>query len=147
MKFSQELGVPAIPTAEDEANTTYACRTKAKAKHQGHQQLRSKWESKALQSKYPQQVKQAAVDQDKPHRWLKAAGLKAQTEGFIIAAQDQSILTHWFQHNILKKPDMDPKCRLCGHFDETIDHLVSGCPEQAKTKYMHHHNKAAAHMH
>ena len=37
MKFSRELGVPAIPPAEDKANTTYARRTKAKAKHQGRQ--------------------------------------------------------------------------------------------------------------
>ncbi|CAH3015265.1 unnamed protein product, partial [Porites evermanni] len=29
----------------------------------------------------------------------------------------------------------------------TIDHLVSGCPELAKTEYIHRHNKAAAHMH
>ena len=42
---------------------------------------------------------------------------------------------------------MDPKCRLCGRFDETIDQLVSGCPELAKTEYIHRHNKAAAHMH
>ena len=42
---------------------------------------------------------------------------------------------------------MDPKYRLCGRFDETIDHLVSGCPELAKTDYIHRHNKAAAHMH
>ena len=53
-----------------------------------------------------------------------------------------------YQYNILKKPDVDPKCRLCGRFDKTIDHLlVSGCPELAKTKYTHCHNKAAAHMH
>ena len=32
-------------------------------------------------------------------------------------------------------------------FDETTDHLVSGCPELAKTEYIHRHNKAAAHMH
>ena len=66
MKFSRELGVPTIPPAEDEANTTYALRTKAKAKNQGRQQLRSKWESKAPHSKYPQRVTQAYVDQDKP---------------------------------------------------------------------------------
>ena len=42
VKFIRELRVPAIPAAEDEANTTYARRTKAKAKHQGRQQLRSK---------------------------------------------------------------------------------------------------------
>ena len=40
MKSSRELGVPAIPPAKVEANTTYARRTKAKAKHHGHQQLR-----------------------------------------------------------------------------------------------------------
>ena len=53
-----------------------------------------------------------------------------------------------YQYNILKKSDVDPKCRLCGRFNKTIDHLlVSGCPELVKTKYTHCHNKAAAHMH
>ena len=88
------------PPVEGEANTTNAYRTKAKAKHQGHQQLRPKWESKALHSKYPPRVKQADMDQDKTHRWLKAAGLKAETKDFIIAAQDQSLPTRWYQHNI-----------------------------------------------
>ena len=137
LETNAELGVPAIPSAEDEANTSYACRTKAMAKHQGRQQFRSKWESKALHGKYPQRVKQAGMDQDKTHRWLKAAGLKAETEGFMIAAQDQSLPTRWYQHKILKKPDVDPKCRLCGRFDETIDHLVSNCPELAKPEYIH----------
>ena len=92
-------------------------------------------------------MKQADEGQDKTHRWLKAAGLKPETESFIIAAQDQSLPTRWYQKNILEKPDVDPKCRLCGRFDETNDHLVSGCPELAKTEYIHRHNKAAAHMH
>ena len=35
-------------------------------------------------------------------------------------------------------------CRICGQFQETVDHLVSGCPELAKTEYMQRHNKAAA---
>ena len=105
--------MPAIPPAVDEAITSYACRTKAMTKHQGRQQFRSKFESKALHGKYPQRVKQADVDQDKTHRWLKAAGLKAEIEGFMIAAQDQSLATScWYQRNILKKPDVDPKCRL-----------------------------------
>ena len=88
MKFSRELEVPAIPPAADETNTTYVSRTKAKAKHQGRQQLKSKLESNALHGKYPQRMKQvkAGVDQDKTHRWLKAADLKAETEGFIIEA-------------------------------------------------------------
>ena len=85
-----------------------------------------------LHGKYPQLVKQADVDHDKTQRWLKRAGLKAETEGSIIAAQDQSLPTRWYHHNMLKKPYVDPKCRLCGRFGETIDHLVSGCPELAK---------------
>ena len=91
MKFNRELGVPAIPPAEDEANTTYALRTKAKAKHQGRQLLRLKLESKSLHGKYPQRMNR--LEQDRTHRWLKAAGLKAETEDFIIAAQDQSLPT------------------------------------------------------
>ena len=55
--------------------------------------------------------------------------------------------TRWYRYNILKKPDVDPKCRLSGRFEDTIDHLVSGCPELAKTEYTHRHNKASAHMH
>ena len=100
-----------------------------------------------LHGKYPQLVKQADVDHDKTHRWVKAPGLEAETEGFIIAAQDQSLPTRWYHHNILKKPDVDPKCRLCGRFGETIDHLVSGCPELAKTEYIHRQHKTTAHMH
>ena len=79
------------------------------------------------QGQVPQRVKEAGGPR-KNHRWLKAAGLKAETESFIIAAQDQSLPTRWYQHNILKKPDVDPTCRLCGRFDETIDHLVSSYP-------------------
>ena len=38
-------------------------------------------------------------------------------------------------------------CRNCGQFQETVDHLVSGCPELAKTEYIQRHNKAAAYLH
>ena len=100
-----------------------------------------------LHGKYPQVVKQADEDHDKTQRWLKAPGLKAETERFIIAAQDQSLPTRWYHHNILKKPDVDPKCRLFGRLGETIDHLVSGFPELAKTEYIHRQHKTTAHIH
>ena len=38
-------------------------------------------------------------------------------------------------------------CRLCNRYDESIDHILSGCPELAKTKCIKRHNNAAAHMH
>ena len=36
---------------------------------------------------------------------------------------------------------------MCNKYDETIDHIVSGCPELAKTEYIHRHDKAAAYIH
>ena len=38
-------------------------------------------------------------------------------------------------------------CRNCGQFQETVNHLVSGCPELAKPEYIQRHNKAAAYLH
>ena len=38
-------------------------------------------------------------------------------------------------------------CRICGQFQETIDHIVAGCPQLTKTEYLHRHNKAATYLH
>ncbi|XP_068753285.1 uncharacterized protein [Montipora capricornis] len=38
-------------------------------------------------------------------------------------------------------------CRICGQFQETLDHIVAGCPELAKTEYLHRHDKAAPYLH
>ena len=109
MKFSRELEVPTIPPAEDKANTSQLCpQNKGQGQTPRSPKARSKLESKALHGKYPQRVKQANVDQDNTHRWLKAASIKAETEGFMIAVQDQNLPTHWYQQHILKKPDVDP---------------------------------------
>ena len=32
----------------------------------------------------------------------------------------------------------------CGQFQETVDHIASGCPELTKAEYIQRHNKAAA---
>ena len=38
-------------------------------------------------------------------------------------------------------------CRICGQIQETIDHIVAGCPQLAKTEYLHRDNKAATYLH
>ena len=38
-------------------------------------------------------------------------------------------------------------CRICGPYQGTIDHIVAGCPELAKTEYLHRHDKAASYLH
>ena len=52
-----------------------------------------KWESKAMHGQYPSRIKEAGVDYKQQNDWLKGTGLKAETEGPIIAAQDQSSAT------------------------------------------------------
>ena len=42
---------------------------------------------------------------------------------------------------------MNPKCRLCNQYNETIDHIVSGCPVLAKSEFMQRHDKAASYIH
>ena len=44
----------------------------------------------------------ADVDQGNTHQWLRSAGLKAETEGFVMAAQDQSLFTRNYQYKIIK---------------------------------------------
>ena len=38
-------------------------------------------------------------------------------------------------------------CRMCNEFEETIDHIVAGCPVLANTEYIQRHDKAAGYLH
>ena len=79
-------------------------------------------------------------------QWLKPGGLKYETDGFIIAAQDQAIKTNYYRSKILNA-GTDRMCRICGQFQENIDHIEAGCPGLAKTEYLHRHDKAATYLH
>ena len=56
--------------------------------------------------------------------WLKKGYLKKETEGMIMAAQDQANRTRWVQKNI-DRMDITETCRMCGDKEETISHIVS----------------------
>ena len=64
----------------------------------------------------------------------------------MIAAQDQSLATRSY-HNKIIKDGTDPKCRMCNEFEETIDHIVAGCPVFPKTEFIQRHDKAAGYLH
>ena len=105
------------------------------AKVEGLKRLQHTWQQKPLHGQYPARTNQTDVDTQKTHQWLSSSCLKAETEGFIIAAQDQSLYTRNYQAQILKN-GVDPTCRCCGKFDETVDNLVSGCPVLAPKEYI-----------
>ena len=86
------------------------------------------------------------MDKKDTFNWLKSSSLKTETEGFIIAAQDQSLKTKNYITNIMKV-ESDPLCRFCDQYVETIDHLIAGCPILAKKEHLERHNKVAQYIH
>ena len=78
-------------------------RIKCLAKKQARKSMRERWEEKPMHGQYPTRVNRADADQQKTHTWLKSSGLKAETEGLIIAAQDQSLLTNSYQKQDTKE--------------------------------------------
>jgi phospholipid N-methyltransferase len=65
--------------------------------------------------------------------------LKAETEGEIVAAQDQTLHTKYQATKILHT-ETDSKRTLRQQFDETIDHIISACPILAKEQYIKTHD-------
>ena len=145
-KFRSELNVKEMAQKNNEPVTAYAKRVKKLAKKEAQNISKKTWENKAMHGQYPKRIQEADVDFEKTNKWLKGSGLKAETEGLIIAAQDQSLATRLYHHRIIKD-GTSPLCRLCNKFEESIDHILSGCPELAKTEYIHRHNNAAAYIH
>ena len=89
--------------------------------------FRARWKGKPLHRQYLQKVEKEDIGKELTHKWLQSSGLKAETEGLLIAAQDQSLATRYYQHKIIKNGG-SPKCRLFHEFDESVEHIISGCP-------------------
>ena len=86
------------------------------------------------------------TDNDVTRSWLKNGELKKETEGFLIAAQDQALRTNAIKAKIDKVTE-DNKCRLCKEKSETIDHLISSCSKIAQADDKERHNKVASMLH
>ena len=119
-------------------NTENAQKLKRIAKEKGKKAIDTAWKSKSLHGQYPLRSQKADVDLHDNHLWLRSAGLKAESEGFIVAAQDQSLFTRNFQANVLHN-GADSRCRFCNTSTETIDHLISGCTILASDEYTNRH--------
>lgn len=144
-KFSRELQLEVV---NDNllSPTEIACKTKKKAKNEGLKQLESRWQEKPLHGQFAARANNSDVDTEATHQWLRSSGLKAETEGFILAAQDQSLFTRNYQANILHN-GADPKCRFCEERIETIDHLVSGCSILTPGEYKNRHDRVGQYLH
>lgn len=97
---------------------------------------------KPLHGKYFNTIQENNLSKQMTFGFLKPAGLKSETEGFIIAAQDGVIETLAYRKKILKQNINDINCRACHTNMETQFHLISNCPVYAKTFYLERHNAA-----
>ena len=73
--------------------------------------------------------------------WLKYRDLKRETEGTILAAQEQTLRTRSIQRRIEHRIEVDLKCRLCGQKGETINHIISECSKLAQKEYKRRYDK------
>ena len=146
-KFKSELDIDKSQTKSTPNATENAKNAKTVAKKAAYKQLQSRWRSKPLHGKFAERASHADVSHEFTFSWLKSSSLRAETEGFICAAQDQSLKTRNYMRNIMKISEQEPNCRYCSEHLETIDHLVSGCPVLAKKEYLVRHNKVARYIH
>ena len=88
-KFAHEIYLDLETEFDGEIkNTENAQKLKRIAKEKGKKAIVSAWKSKPLRSQRSLRSQKADVDLHDTHQWLRSARLKAETEGFIVAAQD-----------------------------------------------------------
>ena len=64
----------------------------------------------------------AEVRDKKTWKGLKKGRLKKETEGIIMAAQDQALRSNSIKR-IIDKQNVSAKCKMCGEGDETVSHI------------------------
>ena len=87
-----------------------------------------------MHGQMPRNLDEKLVDIEQSYRWLKTSNIKGETESTIVAAQDQAISTNYFKNKILKEETESKQ------HEETIDHLISGCPILARNEYLMRHD-------
>ena len=87
------------------------------------------YKEKALHSQF-ERTTEEIKDKDS-WNWLKKGTLKKETEGVLMAAQDQALRTNYTEKRI-DKQDVSPMCRICGEREETISHIVAKCSKLAQ---------------
>jgi hypothetical protein len=82
---------------------------------------------------------------EQSYKWLKFWNIKGETESVIMAAQDQATGINYSKKNILKQ-EIESRCWMSKEYEDTIDHLTSGCPTLAKNDYIIH-DRVWTHVH
>ena len=144
MKNKEEKEIESSRDREPEIKSVKKIKEKIKETKKNEQMM--KWREKPLHGQIVKEVEKETINKKQSWKWLMTANLKSETEALITACQEQAIATKYMVARIMKSGN-DPKCRLCRTYDETIHHIVAGCPILAKKAYLDRHNKVAAILH
>ena len=89
------------------------------------------------------QTKDLSIDDT--WQWLQRGELNKETEGVIMAAQDQAQRTRYTE--IASDGSSISKCKKCYQRDETINHIASECPALVQNQYKKRHDTGARTVH
>jgi hypothetical protein len=62
-----------------------------------------------------------------------------------VAAQDHALSSYFFKKTTVKD-EIENECQLCKEYEETFEHLTSGCPILAKNECIIRHDKICTHL-
>jgi hypothetical protein len=86
------------------------------------------WKAKELHGRFINQLNQQGIECCASNKWLNYGQLYPETEGFMIAIQDQVIEAKNYRTFILKDSTLtNDLCRRCNDLPETIQHITSAC--------------------
>ena len=98
---------------------------------------KQKWEEKQLYGRFKRLINN--ISHDKTWTWLRKGNFKRETESLLMAAQDSAIRTNYIKGRI-DKTQQNSKCRQCGNWDETINHIISKYSKLAQREYKARHD-------
>ena len=102
--------------------------------------------SKPLHGKFYSWCCSSGVEISRSFHWLSQSA-HSETESTIMAVQDQVLSTRVYQAKIMKLNVPTLTCRLCSKHEETIQHLLAGCPVLAPSSYLNRKNMVARALH
>ena len=103
---------------------------------------------KPLHGRHQNEVNHDYVDISASNYWLTSGRLFPETEGFMLAIQDQVIPTRNYMRYIAKDASVaDDSCRYGCATHETIQHITGGCQKFAGTEYKNRHDAVAKILH
>jgi hypothetical protein len=136
VKFSEASGDGAFEMFVGETS-------KKECQQKQRKERETNWKQKPLHGQYPVKAEEMGVES---WRWLETGWLKKETEGLLMAAQDQSLPTKSHKVKIMKEQGSS-NCRMCGSREETVMHILSECEKLAQTEYRKRHDKVATIIH